>query len=75
VPTPDEYESPRATYFVASAELANTAQIAAVTHRTAEMRLHFMIMLLLENREPLPRRQMPTLSPAGWLSSLWTECF
>jgi hypothetical protein len=63
VPTPDEYESPSATYFVANAELANTAQIAAATQRTAEMRLHFMVLLLEIDREPLPRRHLPSLNP------------
>jgi hypothetical protein len=63
VPTPDEYESPRATYFVAIAELAKMAQIAAAAQRTAEMRLHCMMLLLEMIRAPLPRKPLPTLNP------------
>jgi hypothetical protein len=53
VPVPDEYESPRATYLVARAGLANARQSAA-TARTAGMRLRFMMFLLLLEPLPLP---------------------
>jgi hypothetical protein len=40
---------------VARAGLAKATKNAAVK-RTAEMRLHFMVLLLKIHREPLPRR-------------------
>jgi hypothetical protein len=51
VPVPDEYESPSATYFVAHAELAKAAK-NAITQRTAEMRLQFILLLPRSSRMP-----------------------